>query len=99
MLPCDQQERERMSSGGARSCTNSQLLFGNKKVGVGGQSGFTGVDTPALAKGFKTFLISSFIENKRRGVYSITSQTRQLPNLGQHQIAWQISGYSWKCMK
>lgn len=55
--------------------------------------------TPALAKGFKTFLISSFIENKRRGAYSVINQTQQLLNLGQDQIPLQLLGCSWKCIK
>ena len=40
---------------------------------------------PALAKGFTTFLISSFIENKMRGAYRVISHTQQLLNLGQDQ--------------
>ena len=46
--------------------------------------------TPALAKGFTTFLISSCIENKMRGAYRVISQTQQLLNLGQDQIPWQL---------
>lgn len=44
--PCDQEERKRRSSGGPCSCTNFQLLSGNKKVGVGGSNQiFTGLYT------------------------------------------------------
>ena len=97
--PCDQEERERMPSRGAGSCTNSQLLSGNKKVGEKKSNQISLEYTPGLAKGFKTFLISSFIENKRRGAYSVISQTQQLLNLGQDQIPLQLWGCSWKCIK
>lgn len=49
---------------------NSSFPLVNKKVGVGRAMRLSlEYNTPALAKGFTTFLISSFIENKMRGAY------------------------------
>lgn len=63
------------------------LLLVTKRWGPGGKSNEISLAyTPALAKGFPTFLISSFIENKMRGAYRAISQTQQLLNLGQDQI-------------
>lgn len=76
--PYDQEQRERMALGDACSYTNSQLLSGNKKVEEKKKKKSNEISlkyTPALPKALKTFLISSFIENERRGVYSVISPT------------------------
>ena len=76
--PYDQEKRKKREQGGACTKTNPQLLSKKKKGEKKKKKKSNEISlkyTPALPKALKTFLISSFIENERRGVYSVISPT------------------------